>query len=132
MIALRSGCSSVCQTVPSVDRGASGEPKVDGDKILPHQAGELDGGLAVGFHDGVGVQFHGDFDLVVGELDVLDAADFDAGHFHAVADLQILHGVEQRVDVVAALEQFQAAERFDDDHGGEDGQGHEDAEPGFE
>ena len=34
--------------------------------------------------------FQGDFDLVVRERDVFHAADFDAGHFHAVAHLEVL------------------------------------------
>jgi hypothetical protein len=41
------------------------------------------------------VQLHRDFDLVVGEGDFFDAADFHAGHFDAVADLQFLHGVNR-------------------------------------
>ena len=48
----------------AVDRpGRIRRPKIDGHKILPHQAGEFDDGLAVGFYDGIGVKFHRDFDL---------------------------------------------------------------------
>ena len=79
-----------------------GRAETDGDKILPHQAGEFDDGLAVRFHDGIGVEFHRDLDPVAGELDFFDAADFHAGHFDAVADLQVLHGVEQGAEMVAA------------------------------
>ncbi len=107
-------------------------PKVNGNKILPHQAGEFDDGLAVRFHDGVGMKFHRDTGLVVDERDFFDAADFHAGHFDAVAGLQVLHGVEQRADAVAVAEPVGAAERFDDGPGGKDRQNHKNAELGFE
>ena len=111
-----------------------GRAEINRDKILPHQAGEFDGGRAVRLHDGVGAQPHDDLDLAVGVvgLDVLDAPDFDAGHFDGVADLQFLRGVEQRVDVVAAVKYVHVAERFNDEHGDNDREGDKNAELGFE
>src|SRR5208282_1196286 len=106
--------------------------KVNGNKILPHQSGKFNGGLAVRPYDGVGMQFHRDAHLIAGQPDFLDAADFDAGQPDAVAHLQVLHRVEQCIDVVAAPEHFHAAEGFDDDPGGEDGKDDKIAEFGFE
>ena len=70
--------------------------------------------------------------FAVGERDFLDAADFHAGHFDVVADLQFLRGVEQGVEVVAAAQHFHAAEGFHDGPGGEHHQDHKNAELGFE
>ena len=87
--------------------------------------------VRVGLHRRVGAETHGDADLAVGEFDLLHLADFDAGHFHAVAQLQLLRGFEQGVDLQAALEFFKAAEDVHDEEGGEDDEGHEQAEAGF-
>ena len=47
-------------------------------------------------------------------------------------DLQVLRGVEQGVDVVAAAKHFHAAQGFHDGPGGKHHQDHKNAEPGFE
>ena len=93
-------------------RGRVGRAEADGNEILPHQAGEHDDGRAVGFHHGVGVEFHRDLDLAVGERNLLDAADFHAGHLDVVAHLQFLRGVEQGVEVVAAAAAFPCRRGF--------------------
>ena len=99
---------------------------------MPHQAGEFDDGLAVRFNHSVGMKLHRDAGPAIDEYDFFDAANFHAGHFNAVAGLQVLHGVKQRADAVAVAEQVGAAKRFDDGPGGKDGQNHKNAEAGFE
>src|ERR1035438_8637162 len=58
-------------------------------------------------------------------------ADFDAGHFHVVADLKILHVVEEGVDVFAVPERLKGAHPFQKDRGGQHGQGNEQSKAGF-
>jgi hypothetical protein len=77
------------------------------------------------------MKLHHDFDLVAGERDFFDAADFDAGQFDTVADLLVLHGVEQSVEAVTAAERFHAAQCLDDGPGGKDRQDHKNAQTGF-
>ena len=122
-MALKSGCSTDSKIVPSAACGRDIRAKADGDEILPHQAGEFDGRLAVGLDQRALVQSHHDIDLVAGEFDVINAADLHAGHLDAVAHFQVLHGVKLRADVVAVAEKITAAERFNDRPGG---QHHED------
>ncbi len=78
------------------------------------------------------MKFHRDFDLVAGQRNFFDAPDFHAGHFDAVANLQVLHGVEQRANAVAAVEGGQAAQCFNNEHGGHGHEDHENAQTGFE
>src|SRR5208337_350777 len=111
--------------------GRIGRAKINSHKILSHQAGEFDDSLAVRLHHGVGMKFHRDLDLVAGERDFFDTANLHTGHFNTVADLQILHRVEQGVEAVAAVEGFHAAERFHDEEGGEDDENDKYAQAGF-
>ena len=69
---------------------------------------------------------------VAGKHDFFNPADFHAGHFDAVADLQILHGGKQGIEPVTAAEGFHAAERFRDEPTGKHGENDKIAEPGFQ
>ena len=97
-----------------------------------HEAGELDDGFGVGFDGELLPDLHGDLGPGVLELDILDAADLDAGHLDEVALLQFLGGLEAGGDVIAARKEAGGADHFEDDDGGDEGEGEEDAEPGFE
>ena len=82
---------------------AVGRSKINGDKILPHQAGEFDCRFAVGFDGGVAVDFHHDVHLVVSQADFLDLPDLHACQLDRIAGLKFLRVAKQPVDVVAAF-----------------------------
>ncbi len=108
----------VCKMAPSSAFGAAGRAESNVHVILRHQAGEADAGFAVGSHVGwSGRRFMVTSALGVGQDDALDAADADAGHFDGVAHFEVLDVFEQGVQVVAALEEAEAAEGFQNDQG---------------
>ena len=119
------------RAVLGFDAGRGAETNVE--VVLAHEPGESDGRFAVGFHFGLAVQIDRHLRERVGaEPDVLDPSDLDTAHFDRVADLELLDVFESGVQVVAALEEGEGVEGFHDDKGGDDREGEEHAEPGFD
>src|ERR1019366_6541864 len=102
-----------------LQRLASRGAEIDGNKVLAEQPRELDRRDTVGLHLRGGAHFHHDPDAIVGELDPLDAADFDAGHFHTVAHFEVLNVVEEGVYMLAAFECLEAADSFQNNRRGQ-------------
>ena len=61
----------------------------------------------------------------------IDTADADAGHFDSVAHFEVLDVFEQGVQVVAALQEAEAAQIFQDDEGQNNSQGEKEAQFAF-
>src|SRR6266851_4557565 len=112
-------------------RGGGGTA-LEGDKIITHQTGEFDDGFGVGFDFVFALDFHRDAGAALFEFDVIDAPDFDPGHFHEVTSFEFLGVLEAGVDLVAAFEEVGGADHFEDDDRDDQREGKEDAESGFE
>src|SRR5258706_591509 len=93
----------------------------DGDKVLPHEPGELDDGPGVGFDLEPFLNFHRDLGPAVFKFDILDAANLDAGHFDEVTALEFLGGFETAGNFVAGFEKVAGTDHFEDDHRDHDG-----------
>lgn len=80
----------------------------------------------------LGVQFHRHAHLAFRQGDGFDASNVHARHFDAVADLEFLRAFEISVDAQAAAEAVHTSGHFQNQHSGNQGESHKEAQTSFQ
>jgi len=109
-----------------------GVAEIEGHEVLPHHAGELDGGLAVGAHTRCRFHGHAHLHFAIGDPDGLNPSNVHARQFDGVACFEITGGVEAGLDRNAAAEKATTPDHLKQDERSHEDQGEKEAQSGFQ